>query len=305
VWYTDDMTNTLRVLDLFCCEGGASKGYEDAGLRVSAGCDLNPKSLRVYGNWRKNQTKPAIVQGDWREALEEFAGSVSLIHASPPCQRYSSQTRMNGTQEGHPDLVQPVIDALTATGVPFVVENVPQSPLKNMPGVVILNGLMFPSLTTQWSPWTLEHERKILRESVEIDNVRYWLQGKNRKWNPDSGQWESSETGAAYENAVRPYKIGEPVNWCTYRPRLFLTGNGFTFSAPDEVLSRADWEVATVTTSRNPTALWNKLNRQGMPTLVRRELMGEWWMTDHGIGESIPPAFTEYIGKQFLAWAGA
>lgn len=293
------MTPKKRVLDLFCCEGGASYGYLSAGLDVVAGVDTDLSRLAQYGTW-KGYPSPARVQQDWRAALEAYASEVDFIHASPPCQRYSSQTKMNGTQDSHPDLVQPVIDALTATGLPFVVENVPQSPLKGAAGVVTLNGYMFSSLTVAWSPWTDGHEKKILRESIAVDGQRAWLQGKKRKWNPDKMTWETCKVGAAYENFVRSYIIGAKINWCTYRPRLFLTGNGFSFSAPEEILKRSDYEVATITTSKNPTALWNKLNRRGMPTDIRQQLMGEPWMTDIGIGESIPPAYAEYIGRQFL-----
>lgn len=53
-----------------------------------------------------------------------------FIHASPPCQRYSVMNRAMGTAENHPDLVDPMRDALEATGLPFVIENVPGAPLR-------------------------------------------------------------------------------------------------------------------------------------------------------------------------------
>lgn len=55
------------------------------------------------------------------------------IHASPPCQAYSISTRQYrdaGTHE-YPDLVEPTRARLVATGLPYVIENVPGSPLQN------------------------------------------------------------------------------------------------------------------------------------------------------------------------------
>jgi DNA (cytosine-5)-methyltransferase 1 len=76
---------------------------------------------------------------DWREGLERYAGCVDLIHASPPCQRYSRATR-NDNKPKHPDLIGPVRDALAATGTPYVIENVPRAPLRDP---IILCGCMF------------------------------------------------------------------------------------------------------------------------------------------------------------------
>lgn len=57
-----------------------------------------------------------------------WIGRPSAIHASPPCQKYSTQTRGRGD---HPDLVGPVRDRLVDVGLPFVIENVVGAPLIN------------------------------------------------------------------------------------------------------------------------------------------------------------------------------
>ncbi len=43
---TTALPNGLRVLDLYCCQGGAAKGYEDAGCTVT-GVDLARRVLGV------------------------------------------------------------------------------------------------------------------------------------------------------------------------------------------------------------------------------------------------------------------
>ena len=52
----------------------------------------------------------------------------SAVHASPPCQRWSSKTRNGGT---HPDLITPLRPLLEEMGLPYVIENVQGAPLIN------------------------------------------------------------------------------------------------------------------------------------------------------------------------------
>lgn len=64
------------------------------------------------------------------------------IHASPPCQRYSTMTARHGKErvESHPDLVEPTRQLLIESRLPYVIENVPQAPLVDP---VTLCGSMF------------------------------------------------------------------------------------------------------------------------------------------------------------------
>lgn len=108
----------MRVLDLFCGEGGAARGYADAGFDV-VGCDVDLRALKRYPfNW---------LQIDWRDALEKFGQSFDLIHASPPCQSYSKNLKHMATAQ--PMLIEPVREALAGLGVPYVIENVEGAPL--------------------------------------------------------------------------------------------------------------------------------------------------------------------------------
>ena len=64
-----------------------------------------------------------------------------MIHASPPCQHYSSPARgSNGNRHEHPDLVAATRNLLRAIGLPAVIENVPTAPLF---GAIRLCGEMF------------------------------------------------------------------------------------------------------------------------------------------------------------------
>jgi DNA (cytosine-5)-methyltransferase 1 len=106
-----------RLLDLFCCAGGAAKGYHDAGFDV-IGVDVQDQPNYPYTFYR----------GDWSEFMD--AGwDFDAIHASPPCQAYS--TLRHRTGEDYVDLVSVVRERLIATGLPYVIENVPGAPLLN------------------------------------------------------------------------------------------------------------------------------------------------------------------------------
>jgi DNA (cytosine-5)-methyltransferase 1 len=107
-----------RLLDLFCGAGGCSVGYERAGFDV-VGVDINPQPNYPF----------EFVQMD---ALLAFAGQFSpqqfdAIHASPPCQDYSRALRHMAAPQ--PRLIDPVRDLLEATGLPWVIENVPGAPI--------------------------------------------------------------------------------------------------------------------------------------------------------------------------------
>ncbi|MEU6264859.1 DNA cytosine methyltransferase [Saccharopolyspora shandongensis] len=116
-----------RLLDLFCCAGGAGMGYHRAGFDV-VGVDIGPQPNYPF----------EFHQADAIEFLTERGREFDAIHASPPCQAFSPLNAYN--HKTYPDLVDAVRAALVASGKPYVIENVPQAPLREP---VILCGAMF------------------------------------------------------------------------------------------------------------------------------------------------------------------
>lgn len=114
-----------RLLDLFCGAGGAAMGYSRAGFDV-VGVDVRPQPNYPF----------AFVQAD---ALECDLAGFDAIHASPPCQAYirSGSVAKDGR---HPRLIEPVRALLAASGLPYIIENVPGAPLRPD---VLLCGSMF------------------------------------------------------------------------------------------------------------------------------------------------------------------
>ena len=105
-----------RLLDLYCCAGGAAKGYHDAGFEV-VGVDINPQPRYPF----------EFHQADALEFLAAHGHEFDAIHASPPCQAYTNAQRIQ--KNDHPELIAPTREALVASGKPWVIENVPGAPL--------------------------------------------------------------------------------------------------------------------------------------------------------------------------------
>lgn len=127
-----------KLLDLFCCAGGAARGYTHAGFDV-VGVDIRPQPNYPYEFWQMDAL------GVLRSAAEKgYLAGFSAVHASPPCQRYTVASKAhNGRADEHPDYVAPVRSLLDEIGLPYVIENVPGAPLKDP---VMLCGTMFPGL---------------------------------------------------------------------------------------------------------------------------------------------------------------
>ncbi len=192
-------------------------GYHQAGFEVT-GVDIKPqKNYPFHFN-----------QGDALEFLHEYGHYFDAIHASPPCQRHSAMSNCRpGLAEEYPDLIEPVRDALLEYNRPWVIENVPGSPLRNP---ITLCGQMFG----------LELYRHRLFEA----NIA----------------------------------LQEPLH-------------------PDHVMpaSKAGhWKPGTVMSVSGHIA----------PIAKAREVMGIDWTNREELAEAIPPAYTKFVGDQFMQWLG-
>lgn len=107
----------MRLLDLFCCAGGAGMGYSRAGFEV-VGVDKAPQPHYPF----------EFHQSDALEYLEKHGAEFDVIHASPPCQRYSQAVK-KVNRSNHDDLLDVTQDALMSLGKPYVIENVPTAPM--------------------------------------------------------------------------------------------------------------------------------------------------------------------------------
>ena len=119
-------TGAPLLLDLYCCEGGAAKGYADAGFEV-IGVDISPQPNYPF----------RFIQADALDVLryglvgaglpEDIDHRIDAIHASPPCQFHLNLGAVNrkmGRAFDHVDLIGETRELLESTGLPYVIENV-------------------------------------------------------------------------------------------------------------------------------------------------------------------------------------
>lgn len=142
-----------KLLDLFCCEGGAGVGYDRAGFEV-IGVDMEGRFSKRYPF--------EFHQGDALGWLREGADQFDAVHASPPCQAYSRGNA--GRLTSWPKLIGPVRELLEATGLPFVIENVKDAG-PEMADPVALCGCMFDLSTTDTDGVTIHLQRLRLFET--------------------------------------------------------------------------------------------------------------------------------------------
>ncbi len=117
----------LKVLDLFCCAGGAAMGMCRAGFNIT-GVDINPQPRYPF----------RFIQGN---ALDQKLDDFDFVWASPPCQAYCALNTMPNRRE-HQKLIPIVRKMLIEWGGFYIIENV-EGAKKELINPVMLCGSMF------------------------------------------------------------------------------------------------------------------------------------------------------------------
>ena len=129
-----------RLLDLFCGAGGAAMGYHRAGFDV-VGVDIAPQPNYPF---EFHHADALYVLEGWPDSI--LHAGFDAIHASPPCQAHttmSNRWRGNGGRaDEHDDLIPAVREHIKATGLPYVIENVPGA-RSSLESPYVLTGEMF------------------------------------------------------------------------------------------------------------------------------------------------------------------
>lgn len=213
-------------------------GYHRAGFDV-VGVDVEPQPRYPF----------EFHQAD---ALTFPLDGFDAIHASPPCQAFTTMRVMPNAGD-HPDLVEPTRARLIASGLPWAMENVPGAPLVTGPPSLFspLSGVVLCGSMFDLNDGTHELRRHRLFES----------------------------------------NLPMPQPSC----RHVLPVVGF-YGAHARTRQR------TVAGHRDRGGDITGTERK---MALVRDLMGIDWMDWRGATQAIPPAYTEWIGAQFLAHLGA
>jgi DNA (cytosine-5)-methyltransferase 1 len=198
-----------RLLDAFACQGGATRGYQEAGWHVTA-VDLNA------GHLARNPAE-LRVHADAVQFIRDHGRAFDAIHASPPCQRYTRGNAANDTRD-YPDLIAGTREACKATGRPYVIENV-EDARDELHDPMLLCGTMF-GLTALDDDGTVLHLR---RHRLFESNV--FLMAPPHQ-HPRGVQWAGAYGGARRDkDEARNVRKGGYVPPAHILPRLLgVTG---------------------------------------------------------------------------------
>lgn len=228
-----------RLLDMFCCAGGAGMGYHRSGFDVFS-IDIGAQPNNPFPFFEGDALAFLDQHTNDPEAVSLFRGpdgshhwltlaDFDAAHASPPCQGYTALAAVHGNE--WPLLIEPVRERLDAIGLPYVIENVQGSPLRRD---LTLCGEMF---------------------ALGVIRHRYF----------ELGGWTMPKPAhVAHRGRVRGWRHGEYFDG----PYVAVYGDGGGKGSVPE------WQAA----------------------------MGIDWTDDRReLAEAIPPAYTEFIGRQLLA----
>lgn len=219
-----------RVLDLFCCAGGAAMGYHRAGFDVD-GVDIAHRPTYPFPYHRGDalaRLAHLIATGE----IEQYG----FVHASPPCQHGCALTVGTNHSQGwgrtHVDLVAPTRELLDRSGLPYVIEQP--------------NG------------------RAKIRKDLTLCGEMFEL-GVIRHRNFELGGWTTEQLAhRAHRGRVRGWRHGRYFDG----PYVAAYGSG-----------------------------------GGKPTIGElQQAMGiTWTEVREELTEAIPPAYTQWIGRAYLA----
>jgi len=200
-----------RLLDLCCCQGGAARGYAQAGFRI-VGVDADPQPRYPY----------EFIQADAIEVLRDraFVNTFDAVHASWPCQAYSPLNALPTTKASHehPDLVGPGRELMSTYDMPWVIENVMAAPLDRRRSITLCGGMFglrtyrhrrfepSPGLTLVATP----HPKHLIRTATKQRRQR-WAEGWHVSITGDVGTYLGPEamgidwmTGQGLSEAIPP-----------------------------------------------------------------------------------------------------
>ena len=243
-------------------------GYYRAGFNYIVGVDNRPQKRYPFD----------FIQDDALSYVEKYGKKFDAIHASPPCQAYSVLKGL--TKKQHPELIDDTRELLIHTGKPYVIENVVGSPLDT---TLILCGTMFGLGVDD-----AELRRHRLFESSVM------------LMSPGHCNHNGRTIGIYGSNARDPQ-----LEMLRYRPMKTRVIGVYGEMAYDPSIYRAKQrkvrtKTITVTGSTSQRNIKRNEIRETFTVDEARQAMGIDWMVMSELSQAIPPAYTEWIGRQLM-----
>ena len=201
-----------------------------------------------------------FVQADALEFLADHGHEFDAIHASPPCQLFTALRTMWNSRP-HQDLLTPSRALLKKLRRPYVIENVPGAPMEG--AYIQLCGSMFGLGTGE----------------AELRRHRLFELGGFNLLTPQCLHYQRDLVIGVYGGHGRDWRRTVGV---------YGDGNGRDYRK----------HPATVLVTGHVGGSSVRDGCQQFSTDERREAMGIDWMTGDELSQAIPPAYTEFIGRQ-------
>ena len=102
------MTGSIATVDLFCGAGGLTHGFEQAGLPVKVGYDIDPTCKFPYEHNNKAKFILQDIENlSGSDLAEHFSGSdIKILAGCAPCQPFSNYSRRYNDKQSKWKLLQ-------------------------------------------------------------------------------------------------------------------------------------------------------------------------------------------------------
>ena len=102
------MTGSIATVDLFCGAGGLTHGFEQAGLPVNVGYDIDPACRFPYEHNNKAKFILQDIENlSGSDLAEHFSGSsIKILVGCAPCQPFSNYSRRYNDKKSKWKLLQ-------------------------------------------------------------------------------------------------------------------------------------------------------------------------------------------------------
>jgi DNA (cytosine-5)-methyltransferase 1 len=179
-------------------------GYHRSGFDQIVGVDIKPQPRYPF----------TFVLGDALEYVKAHGHEYDAIHASPPCQRYTTLRGMWNHAGKYLDLIDATRHALRATRAPWAIENVLHAPLAR--GSVMLCGTMFDLRTLDGTAELRRHRYFELRDGLSlVPECRHHLQTVGVYGNAGGANVQRPSQELAQRFATSVWREVMGIDWMT------------------------------------------------------------------------------------------